>query len=153
LRREYPASPIAGVAATVFSCGNVLLVRRGNEPSYGKWGLPGGVVELGETVEEALTREVKEETGLSVRPIRLVTVLDSIVRDDEGKIRFHYVLSEFLCEDLGGKLEASTDVSDARWFPLGSLDSIDMNLGARRLIERITEEENLSFHNSDQPSP
>jgi len=144
LRREYPESPIAGVAATVFSGGNVLLVRRGNEPSYGLWGLPGGVVELGETVEEALTREVREETGLSVRPVRLVTVLDSIVRDDEGKIRFHYVLLEFLCKDLGGELEASTDVSDARWFPLGSFDSLDMNRGARRLIERIAREENIA---------
>ena len=148
MRREYPDSPIAGVAATVFSGENVLLVRRGNEPSYGLWGLPGGVVELGETVEEALTREVKEETGLSVRPIRLVTVLDSIVRDDEENIRFHYVLLEFLCEDLGGELEASTDVSDARWFPLGSLDSIDMNRGARKLIERIAKEENIAFPES-----
>ena len=105
-------------------------------------------MELGETVEEAVAREVREETGLSVRPIRLVMVLDSIVRDDGGNIRFHYVLLEFFCEDLGGELEASTDVSDARWFPLGSLDSLDMNRGARRLIERIAKEENLLFPES-----
>ena len=88
----------------VFDGNRILLVRRGNEPSYGRWGLPGGVVELGETVEEAIMREVEEETRIRASPIRLITTFDSIIRDDEDRIRFHYVLCEFLCEYIGGEL-------------------------------------------------
>ena len=137
MEREYPEAPIAGVAATIFSGDSVLLVRRGNEPAKGKWGLPGGVIELGETVEEAVVREVKEETGIDVRPIRLITALDSIVRDDEGRIRFHYVIFEYLCEATGGALNASSDVQDARWFTFNSIDAIDILPWTRRFIERV----------------
>ena len=135
--REYPSSPIPGVAATVISDGKVLLVKRANEPARGRWGLPGGVVELGERVEDAVVREVREETGLSVRPIRTLTVYDSIVRDDERRVRFHYVLVEMLCEADAGSPEALSDALDVRWVPLGELDSIDMTSGARRLIEQV----------------
>ncbi len=137
MRREYPNSPIAGVAAVVFSGDRVLLVRRGNEPSRGRWGLPGGVVELGERVGEAVVREIREETGVTVRPLRLLTIFDSIVRDDGGKIRFHYVLCEYLCEAVEGEPHAATDVSDAMWVLLGDLESLDMTRGTRRFIERV----------------
>ena len=137
MRREYPDSPVAGVAAVVFSGESVLLVRRGNEPSRGRWGLPGGVVELGEGVEEAVVREVGEETGVTVRPIRLLTVFDSIVRDEEDRIRFHYVLCEYQCEVVKGEPSAATDVSDAMWAPLEDLESLDMTSGTRRFIERV----------------
>ena len=121
----------------VFSGDAVLLVRRGNEPSRGRWGLPGGVVELGETVEEAVAREVREETGVEVRPLRLLAVFDSIVRDDEGRVRFHYVLCEYLCEPVEGELHIATDALDARWVPLEALGSLDMPAGTRRFIERV----------------
>lgn len=137
MRREYPDSPIAGVAAVVFSGERVLLVRRGNEPSKGRWGLPGGVVELGERVEEAVVREVEEETGVTVRPIRLLTVFDSIVRDVGDNVRFHYILCEYLCEAVEGDPHAATDVSDAVWVPLEDLGSMDMTLGTRRFIEKV----------------
>jgi ADP-ribose pyrophosphatase YjhB (NUDIX family) len=137
LRREYPDSPVAGVAAIVFSGESVLLVRRGNEPSRGRWGLPGGVVELGEGVEEAMVREVGEETSVTVRPTRLLTVFDSIVRDEEDKIRYHYILCEYLCEAVEGEPRAATDVSDAMWAPLEDLESLDMTRGTRRFIERV----------------
>jgi mutator protein MutT len=137
LRREYPDSPVAGVAAVVFSGESVLLVRRGNEPSRGRWGLPGGVVELGEGVEEAVVREVGEETGVTVRPTRLLTVFDSIVRDGDEKIRYHYVLCEYLCEAVEGEPNAATDVSDAMWVLLEDLESLDMTRGTRRFIERV----------------
>ncbi len=137
MRREYPDSPIAGVAAVVFSGDRVLLVRRGNEPSRGRWGLPGGVVELGERVEEAVVREIREETGVTVRPLRLLTVFDSIVRDEGDKIRFHYVLCEYLCEAVEGEPCAATDVSDAVWAPIGDLESMDMTPGTRRFIEKV----------------
>ncbi|MFQ6052633.1 MAG: NUDIX hydrolase [Candidatus Bathyarchaeia archaeon] len=125
------------MAAVVFGDASVLLVKRGNEPSQGMWGLPGGVVELGETVEEAVVREVREETGLEVRPVRLLAVFDSIVRDGEGRVRFHYVLCEHLCEVVGGALQASSDALGARWVPLSSLGSLDMNPGTRRFIRKV----------------
>ena len=125
----------------VFSEDRVLLVRRGNEPSYGRWGLPGGVVELGETVKEGVVREVEEETQIQVRPLRLITTFDSIVRDDEGRIRFHYVLCEFLCEYVGGELEASTDASDATWARIDELEGMNVPSGTRRFIERVASEE------------
>ena len=127
----------------VFAGDRVLLVRRGNEPSYGRWGLPGGVVELGETVEEAVVREVEEETCVKASPLRLITTFDSIVRDEEGRIRFHYVLCEFLCEYVGGELEASTDASDATWARLDELEGMKVPSGTRRFIERVAHEEGL----------
>ena len=143
MRREYPASPIAGVAATVFRGSKVLLVRRGNEPSKGMLGIPGGVVELGETAEDAVVREVEEETGILVKPLRVLDIIDSIVRDDEGGIRFHYVLIEFLCEPIGGELRASSDVSDALWAPLESLEELNVMPRTKTFIERIAREEKL----------
>ena len=143
MKREYPASPIAGVAATVFRGSEVLLVRRGNEPSMGRLGIPGGVVELGETAEEAVVREVEEETGIVVKPLRVLDVLDSIVRDNEDGIRFHYVLIEFLCEPIGGALRASSDVSDAFWAPLERLEELNVMPRTKAFIERTAREENL----------
>ena len=127
----------------VFDGDRVLLVRRGNEPSYGRWGLPGGVVELGETVKEAVVREVEEETHIRASPVRLITAFDSIVRDDADRIRFHYVLCEFLCEYVGGELEASTDASDATWANLEELEGMKVPSGTRRFIERVAREEGL----------
>lgn len=140
MRREYPDSPIASVAAVLFSGNRVLLILRLNEPSKGRWSLPGGVVELGETVEDALAREVLEETGILARPEKLLTVFDSIVKDDEGRVRYHYVLSEYLCTLLGGELHAYSDVGQVRWVPVEELDSLEMSPGTRRFIKRVTEE-------------
>ena len=144
MRREYPDSPIAGVAAVLFSGNKVLLTLRLNEPSRGRWSLPGGVVELGETVEDALTRELLEETGIQARPEKLLTVFDSIVKGDEGRVRYHYVLSEYLCTLLGGELCASSDVGQAWWVPIEELDSLEMNPGTRRFIKRVAEEEGIA---------
>jgi ADP-ribose pyrophosphatase YjhB (NUDIX family) len=143
MKREYPTSPVAGVAAVVFRGSDVLLVRRGNEPSKGMLGIPGGVVELGETAKEAVVREVEEETGIHVRPLRVLDVFDSIVRDDEGEIRFQYVLLEFLCEPVGGDLRALSDVSDALWAHLENLGDLDVMPRTRAFIERVAREENL----------
>jgi len=100
----------------------VLLVRRGQEPLLGQWSLPGGAVEVGETLEEAVVREVSEETGISVRPIAMLKTFDRIDRDAEGRARFHYVLIDFLCSLQAAALETeplgATDVFDARWVPL-----------------------------------
>jgi len=140
VKREYPDSPIAGVAAVVFLGQSVLLVRRKNEPSRGMWSLPGGVVELGEKVEEALVREVEEETGIMIKPMKFLTVFDSIVGDDQGKTRYHYVLCEYLCEPLEEAIRALSDASESAWTPLKELDSLEMSPWTRRFIKRIAEQ-------------
>jgi 8-oxo-dGTP diphosphatase len=120
--REYPDRPVLGVGAVVLSAGRVLLVRRGQEPLKGEWSLPGGAVELGETLEAGVRREVLEETGLIVENRGIVEVLDKIVFE-ASRVRYHYVLVDFLCTVLGGSLRAASDAEDARWVERAELNS------------------------------
>lgn len=143
--REYPASPIVGVGAVVLEDDRVLLVRRAKAPLAGEWSLPGGAVELGETLEEGIVREVAEETGLRVEAIQVLKAFDHIERDTDGGVRFHYVLVDFLCRlkcagatelpaRMNGELRAATDVSDARWVPVAGLGtSTEFSLTERAL--------------------
>jgi 8-oxo-dGTP diphosphatase len=122
LRREYPEAPIIGVGAVVIDGSKVLLVRRGQEPLKGEWSLPGGALELGETLQQGVVREVFEETGLTVVPEGIVEVLDRITQDDlSGRIRYHYVLVDFLCHVTGGKLRGGSDAEEARWVGVAEL--------------------------------
>ncbi|HEX3941264.1 MAG TPA: NUDIX hydrolase [Acidobacteriaceae bacterium] len=116
MQREYPQAPIVGVGAVVVDHGRVLVARRGREPLKGEWSLPGGALEVGETLEEGVVREVREECGLEVAPVAVVEVLDRIVRDDDGRVRYHYVLVDFLCRFTGGTLACASDALDARWI-------------------------------------
>jgi len=111
--REYPERPIVGVGAVVLDDDRVLLVRRGNEPLKGEWSLPGGAVEVGETLETAVAREVLEETGLEVEVGPMIDVLDRIRVDPDGRVRYHFVLIDYLCRPIGGSLVAGSDVADA----------------------------------------
>jgi len=113
--REYPAAPLVGVGAVVVEGGRVLLVRRGREPSKGDWSIPGGLVKVGERLKDALTREVREETGLEVEPGDLVELLERIFPDDAGGIRYHYILADYGCRMVGGELKAGSDVLAAVW--------------------------------------
>ena len=116
MRREYPDAPIIGVGAVVIDGSKVLLVRRGQEPLKGEWSLPGGALELGETLQQGVVREVLEETGLNVVPAGIVEVLDRITQDDSsGRVRYHYVLVDFLCQVAGGTVRGSSDAEEARW--------------------------------------
>ena len=143
MKRLYPDTPVAGVAATVFKDNQVLLVRRSNSPAKGKLGIPGGVVELGERVEDAAIREVLEETGIMVEPERILTVFDSIVPDNDGKIKFHYVLCEYLCKYVSGSIKASSDVSEAFWAPIQELDSLDISKHTVDFIKKTAREEGI----------
>ena len=114
MQREFPTSPLVGVGAVVVDRGRVLLVRRGTEPLRGQWSLPGGLVEVGEALTDAIVREVKEETGLDVKPVELIELIDRIHRDD-GRVRYHYVIADYLCLVAGGQLRAASDADDVRW--------------------------------------
>lgn len=119
--RLYPAFPMVGVGAVIVEGSRVVLVRRAKAPSAGDWSVPGGLVEVGETLVQAVAREALEETGLSVEPVSLVELLERIFPDDRGRIRHHYVLADFLCRVTGGTLRAGSDASDARWVDADSL--------------------------------
>jgi 8-oxo-dGTP diphosphatase len=122
--REYPQTPMVGVGAVVIDGDHVLLIRRGQQPMKGQWSLPGGALEVGETLLDGVRREVREETGLEVEPVALIEVLDRIVRDEDGRVRFHYVLVDYLCRVTGGELCCATDAVDARWASRDELDSV-----------------------------
>ena len=116
MKREYPDRPFVGVGAIVVENDRVVLVKRGHPPLVGEWSIPGGVLELGETVREAAVREAREETGLLVEPVELLGVFDRVVRDEEKKVRYHFVLIDFLCRRISGELKAADDAADAQWF-------------------------------------
>ncbi len=114
MSREYPKTPLVGVGAVVVHEGRVLLVQRGREPLKGQWSLPGGLLDVGESLEDGVIREVEEETGLLVRPLELVELLDRIYRERE-RVRYHYVIADYLCRVTGGKLQAASDADAVRW--------------------------------------
>jgi mutator protein MutT len=114
MQREFPLSPLVGVGAIVVDEGRVLLVRRGSEPLKGHWTLPGGVLEVGETLVEGVVREAREETGLLVEPIELVELLERIHRE-ERRVRYHYVIADYLCRVTSGELRAASDADAVRW--------------------------------------
>jgi mutator protein MutT len=124
MSREYPDRPIVGVGAVILDQGRVLIIERGQAPLKGEWSLPGGALELGETLEDGIRREVLEETGLIVDPVAIVEVFDRISRDAYGRIQYHYVLVDYLCRVIGGQLACATDAAEARWAARDELDAI-----------------------------
>jgi len=115
MQREYPDRPIVGVGAIIVEAGRVLLARRANPPRAGQWSLPGGVVELGETLRAATEREALEETGLIVEAGEVVEVLDRIIPGKDEATQYHYVLVDFLCSHRGGALRAGGDAAEVAW--------------------------------------
>jgi ADP-ribose pyrophosphatase YjhB (NUDIX family) len=112
--REFPEVPLVGVGAMVEDGGRVLLVRRGREPLKGHWSLPGGLIEVGESLHAGVVREVREETGLEVEPVELIELLDRIHREGD-RVRYHYVIADYLCRVTGGVLQAASDADAVRW--------------------------------------
>jgi 8-oxo-dGTP diphosphatase len=133
-KREYPDRPIVGVGAVVVHLNRVLLVKRGSPPLLGEWSLPGGVVELGETLRAAAEREALEETGLIVKAGEVLEVLDRIIPGKDAAPQYHYVLIDFLCTAEGGKLRAGGDAEAVRWAKKSELAQYKLEKPALRVI-------------------
>jgi mutator protein MutT len=128
---------VVGVGAVVVHEGRVLLIRRGKEPLRGRWLVPGGTVEWGETLQEAVVREVEEETGLVVRPRELLVVLDRIHRTPGtpvGEVEYHYVIVDYLCDWVGGTLRAGSDAEEAAMVPVADLPAYDVPEAALAVV-------------------
>ena len=136
MTREYPDYPRVGVGAVVLHDDKVLLVRRGQSPSFGKWSLPGGLVELGETIREAVAREIAEECGIKIRVVDVAGVIDRIVRDDAGRVRYHYVLVDYLAYPESMDVVAGSDAGDAQWFEIERVAELDTTQGLLDMIRR-----------------
>lgn len=134
--RRYPEKPMVGVGAIIFRDDSVLLIQRGREPSRGKWSIPGGLVEVGESLREAVAREVLEESGLKVVVKDLVVALDRVIHDTAGKIEYHYVLLDFLCEAGPGEPAPATDVLNAAFVPISGLPEFTLTAGTEQAILR-----------------
>jgi len=134
--REYPDCPRVGVGAVILHDEKVLLVRRGKSPSFGKWSLPGGLVELGETTREAIAREIVEECGIKIRVVDVAGVIDRIVTDDAGRVRYHYVLVDYLAYPETMDVVAGSDAAEAEWFEIARLAELDTTQGLLDMIRR-----------------
>ncbi len=134
--REYPDHPRVGVGAVVLDGDRVLLVRRGRNPAAGKWSIPGGLVDLGETTAEAARREVLEECGIAVRLLGVAGVVDRVIRDDAGRVRYHYVLVDYAARPESGPVRAGSDAAEACWVPISEVERFDTTAGLVDMIRR-----------------
>lgn len=132
--RRYPPRPVLGVGGLILDANRVLLVERGNPPLAGYWSLPGGGVETGERLEDALIREVFEETGLHVTAGEIATVFERIMPDPSGACEYHYVLIDFYCTIAGGELRPGDDSRTVQWFDIKRLPELPMTAGTREVI-------------------
>jgi ADP-ribose pyrophosphatase len=133
-RDSYPRQPRVAVGAIVFRDGRILLVKRGKAPAEGFWAIPGGRVEIGETLQQAAEREILEETGTTVRAREAVIAFDIIERDSEGSVRFHYVVVDLLADFVAGALQPGGDAADVRWVSEAELPFLRVSPATRELL-------------------
>ena len=143
-RRMYPDLPIVGVGAVIVKGGRLLLEKRKNEPSRGKWTIPGGLVELGETLEHAVVREAKEETCLEVKNPRLLDVVENVDLDENGKVKYHFVIVDYALDAKGDGFRVASDAEELRWVPFDEVEAYDLTSSFRvffrrnrKLLERL----------------
>jgi ADP-ribose pyrophosphatase YjhB (NUDIX family) len=134
MSHERPSRPVLGAAAVIVHDGRVVLIRRGQPPDAGEWSIPGGAVELGEPVEAALRREVREETGLEITIGELLEIYERVERDVDGGVRFHFVVLDYRCAVVGGRLTAGDDAADAAWVDRADLDRYAIADSVRHVI-------------------
>jgi 8-oxo-dGTP diphosphatase len=136
MAREYPATPVLGVGAVIVRDGRALLVKRGHEPRKGEWSLPGGLVELGESLIDALQREIREETGLNVTVGPHIETFDRIHHDADGRVRFHFVIVDYLCTAAEGEPLAGTDAEEVAWARADEIEHYRVNPHAAAVIRK-----------------
>ena len=135
--RIYPLSPLVGVGVVVFNNDQqIVLVKRGKEPNKGLWAIPGGSVELGEPVRETAIREVREECNIEIELTDLLGVVDLILKDNDGKIQYHYILIDYLAKYKGGELTPQSDVSEAAWFKQYQIEDLDIPEVTKKILEK-----------------
>jgi ADP-ribose pyrophosphatase YjhB (NUDIX family) len=144
MNREYPRAPLVGVGALIIAEEKILLAQRGRAPGKGQWSIPGGLVEVGEPLLEATKREVLEETGLVVAPVGLVELLERIFHDERGRVKYHYILADYLCHPVSGISKAGSDATDLVWAGKDELEAYELPEVTRKAINRAFElEESL----------
>jgi ADP-ribose pyrophosphatase YjhB (NUDIX family) len=141
MAREYPEHPVVGVGAVVVRDGKALIVKRAHEPRKGEWSLPGGLLELGESLQDAVRREIKEETSLDIDVGPIIETFDRVHRDDHGKIRYHFVIVDFLCWANGGDAAPGSDADGVAWVTPAEIDDYGINAHAKAVILR-----GLNYH-------
>ena len=136
VKRLYPKQPVVGVGAVIVCDGKLLLEKRKNEPGKGKWSIPGGLVELGESVEQTVVREVEEETGLEVEKPEHIDVVDNIIRDESSRVKYHFVIIDYFMKLKGGTLKAASDAEELKWVPLSDVEKYDLTKTFREFFQR-----------------
>ncbi|MGA8222847.1 MAG: NUDIX hydrolase [Candidatus Acidiferrales bacterium] len=134
--REYPKRPVVGVGGVIIADGRALLIRRGNAPLEGEWSIPGGTLEVGETLVEGVRRELAEETGIEVRVLDLIEVFERIFPDAEGQTQYHFVILDYLCDVVRGSARAGSDVTDVAWAEEAELGKYSLTPTATRVIKK-----------------
>jgi len=136
VKRLYPKQPIVGVGAIIISNGKILLEKRKSDPGRGRWSIPGGLVELGESTEKTVIREVKEETGLEVEKPEHIDVVDNIIRDSNGEIKYHFVIIDYFVKLKGGMLKATSDAEELRWVKFDEVEKYGLTKTFREFFQR-----------------
>jgi len=136
LNRLYPEQPLVGIGAIIICNGKILLEKRKGEPGRDKWTVPGGLVELGESAEQTVMREVKEETNLEVEQPELVDVVNSVTTDENGKIKYHFVIVDYFVKLKGGTLKAADDAAELRWVEFSEVENYDLTRSFREFFRR-----------------
>ena len=131
MKRLYPDQPVVGIGAVIINQGKIVLIKRGNEPSKGKWTIPGGLVELGESLEAAVIRETKEEVCLDVENPCLIGVVDNVDLDEQGKVKYHYVIIDYLVHVKAGAIKAASDAAELRWVPFNEVEEYNLTASFR----------------------
>jgi len=137
IKREYPDAPLVGVGAVTIKNGKILMVKRAFPPGEGKWSIPGGLVEVGEKLSEACARETEEETGVKIEVLELINVFDMVDKDEGGRVRYHYILVDFLAKPVGGADRPSEEVTELKWVDYEVAKKMDLTRTARRAIEEL----------------
>ncbi len=136
MNRLYPKQPLVGIGAVIVCDGKILLEKRKNEPGRGKWSIPGGLVDLGENLEQTVIREVKEETQLDVENPELIDAVDNVTVDDGGRVKYHFVIVDYFVKLKGGTIKASSDAEDLHWTPFEEVEKLVLTKTFREFFVR-----------------